>query len=49
MPLLPIRALIIPLGAALMILALAGQSVQTRTAAQHADCQIDSCAATVVR
>lgn len=49
MPLLPIRALIIPLGAALTILALAGTTAATRTAHQHADCKIDACAATVVR
>ncbi len=49
MPLLPIRALIIPLGAALAIIAIAGQTAHSRIANQHADCKVAACEATVIR
>ena len=50
MPLLPIRALIIPVAAALTILAMAGQTAQSRFAnPQHADCTVSVCVATVIR
>lgn len=49
MPLLPIRALIIPFGAALVIFAMAGTTAAHRLANQHADCKVASCQATVIR
>ena len=49
MPFLPLRSLIIPLGAALAIIAMAGTTAASRTAGQHADCKVAACTATVIR
>lgn len=49
MPLLPIRALIIPLSAALVIFAMAGTTAASRIAGQHADCKVAACSTTVIR
>ena len=49
MPLLPIRSLVIPLAAALAIIAMAGTTAASRSANQHADCKVVACTATVIR
>ena len=45
----PIRALIIPFGAALVIFAMAGTTAASRLTGQHADCKVASCEMTVIR
>jgi hypothetical protein len=50
MAFLPIRAFIIPLGAALAILAIASQSTHGRVSGtQQAICTVDACVSSVIR